>query len=128
MTKSIADRILIQQGDLTEMEADAIVNAANNDLILGGGVAGAIRRKGGVQIQRECDRYREHSHRLCSHYLRRQAQGTFRDSRGKHGLGWKNYGKRPCVIPTEHSLRIASERGLKSIAFPAVGTASPAFP
>src|SRR6266851_2782187 len=55
MTKSIADRILIQQGDLTEMDTDAIVNAANNDLILGGGVAGAIRRKGGEQIQRECD-------------------------------------------------------------------------
>src|SRR5712692_10593709 len=55
MTKSIADRILIQQGDLTEMDTDAIVNAANNDLILGGGVAGAIRRKGGEQIQRECN-------------------------------------------------------------------------
>src|SRR3982075_1092580 len=52
--KSLAERIVIQQGDLTEMDADAIVNAANNDLILGGGVAGAIRRKGGEQIQREC--------------------------------------------------------------------------
>ena len=53
--KPLADRILIQQGDLTEMDTDAIVNAANNDLILGGGVAGAIRRKGGDAIQRECD-------------------------------------------------------------------------
>src|ERR1700739_1147258 len=49
------DRILIQQGDLTEMDVDAIVNAANNDLILGAGVAGAIARKGGDAIQRECD-------------------------------------------------------------------------
>src|ERR1700704_6923841 len=53
--KTLAPRIVIQQGDLTEMETDAIVNAANNDLILGGGVAGAIRRKGGPSIQRECD-------------------------------------------------------------------------
>src|ERR1700756_304096 len=53
--KPLADRILIQQGDLTEMDTDAIVNAANNDLILGGGVAGAIRRKGGEQIQRDCN-------------------------------------------------------------------------
>src|ERR1700724_963653 len=53
--KEIAARIVIQQGDLTEMDADAIVNAANNDLILGAGVAGAIRRKGGEAIQRECD-------------------------------------------------------------------------
>src|SRR6202158_877544 len=53
--KSLAERIVIQQGDLTEMETDDIVNAANNDFILGAGVAGAIRRKGGEEIQRECD-------------------------------------------------------------------------
>src|SRR5712691_2846476 len=53
--KSLVDRIVIRQGDLTEMDTDAIVNAANNDLILGGGVAGAIRRKGGEEIQRECN-------------------------------------------------------------------------
>ena len=52
--KQVAEKIVIRQGDLTEMETDAIVNAANNDLILGGGVAGAIRRKGGDEIQREC--------------------------------------------------------------------------
>lgn len=48
-------KIALQQGDLTEMDVDAIVNAANNDLQLGGGVAGAIRRKGGPEIQHECD-------------------------------------------------------------------------
>jgi O-acetyl-ADP-ribose deacetylase (regulator of RNase III) len=52
--KTTAPKIVIQQGDLTEMDVDAIVNAANNDLLLGGGVAGAIRRKGGEKIQREC--------------------------------------------------------------------------
>ncbi len=52
---ALKDRIVIQKGDLTDMETDAIVNAANNDLILGAGVAGAIRRKGGDEIQRECD-------------------------------------------------------------------------
>src|SRR5580700_5528413 len=50
-----AGRIIVQLGDLTEMDTDAIVNAANNDLQLGGGVAGAIRRKGGDAIQRECN-------------------------------------------------------------------------
>ena len=48
-------RIVIVHGDLVEQEVDAIVNAANNDLQLGGGVAGAIRRAGGPAIQDECD-------------------------------------------------------------------------
>jgi len=46
---------MIMSGDLVEQEVDAIVNAANNDLMLGGGVAGAIRRAGGPSIQDECD-------------------------------------------------------------------------
>ena len=48
-------RVLIVIGDLVEQDVDAIVNAANNDLQLGGGVAGAIRRAGGPSIQEECD-------------------------------------------------------------------------
>ena len=48
-------RVVIISGDLVEQEVDAIVNAANNDLQLGGGVAGAIRRAGGPGIQDECD-------------------------------------------------------------------------
>jgi len=47
--------VVIISGDLVEQEVDAIVNAANNDLQLGGGVAGAIRRAGGPVIQDECD-------------------------------------------------------------------------
>jgi len=46
---------IIQQ-DITSLKVDAIVNAANSDLILGAGVAGAIRRKGGPSIQEECNR------------------------------------------------------------------------
>jgi len=46
---------VIIEGDLVDQKVDAIVNAANNDLILGGGVAGAIRQKGGPSIQLECD-------------------------------------------------------------------------
>ena len=48
--------IELTKGDITDLEVDAIVNAANSQLKLGGGVAGAIRRKGGPKIQEECDR------------------------------------------------------------------------
>jgi O-acetyl-ADP-ribose deacetylase (regulator of RNase III) len=51
--KSVLELI---EGDITEMDTEAIVNAANAQLILGGGVAGAIRTKGGPAIQEECDR------------------------------------------------------------------------
>src|SRR5579863_3154894 len=49
----IASKVILMQGDLTEMDTEAIVNAANNDLQHGGGVAGVIRRKGGPVIQEE---------------------------------------------------------------------------
>ena len=49
-----ATRVVIIAGDLTEQDVDAIVNAANNDLVLGAGVAGAIRQRGGPTIQDEC--------------------------------------------------------------------------
>ncbi len=51
-----AGTLELVQGDITEQDTDAIVNAANSQLVLGGGVAGAIRRKGGLSIQEECDK------------------------------------------------------------------------
>ncbi|PYT88844.1 MAG: O-acetyl-ADP-ribose deacetylase [Acidobacteria bacterium] len=125
--KSLTERIIIQQGDLTEMDTDAIVNAANNDLILGAGVAGAIYRKGGDVIQKECDaigsipvgfaaitgagklKARYVIHAASMQAGRRTTAETLRGS-------------------TTHSLRLASDRGLKTIAFPAVGTGVAGFP
>jgi len=52
----VTGRIVLRQGDITAQEVDAIVNAANSALVLGAGVAGAIRQKGGPTIQEECDR------------------------------------------------------------------------
>jgi O-acetyl-ADP-ribose deacetylase (regulator of RNase III) len=49
-------KLQLMEGDITELAVDAIVNAANVQLILGGGVAGAIREKGGSSIQEECRR------------------------------------------------------------------------
>ncbi|MCH8021644.1 macro domain-containing protein, partial [candidate division KSB1 bacterium] len=56
MQTEINNKVLeLVEGDITEQESDAIVNAANSSLILGAGVAGAIRSKGGPAIQQKCD-------------------------------------------------------------------------
>ncbi|MCZ6784222.1 MAG: macro domain-containing protein [Proteobacteria bacterium] len=51
----MSGRIVLVEGDITEQAVDAIVNAANSQLVLGAGVAGAIRARGGPSIQEECD-------------------------------------------------------------------------
>jgi O-acetyl-ADP-ribose deacetylase len=125
--KSLAERIVIQQGDVTEMDTDAIVNAANNDLILGGGVAGAIRRKGGDAIQRECDEIGA----IPVGYAAITTAGKLKARFVIHAASMRLGGGTTAEAlrsSTAHCLRIANERGLKSIAFPAVGTGVAGFP
>lgn len=125
--KPVASKIVIQQGDLTEMESDAIVNAANNDLILGGGVAGAIRRKGGDAIQRECDEIGS----IPVGYAAITTGGNLKAKFVIHAASMQLGGMTTAEAlqrSTAHALRIAAERGLKSMAFPAVGTGIAGFP
>ena len=124
---SLADKIELLQGDLTEMAVDAIVNAANNDLQLGGGVAGAIRRKGGESIQRQCNE-------IGSIPLGGAAITGGGKLKAKHvihaasmSLGGMTTAQ-SLRTSTAHSLRIAAEQNLKTIAFPAVGTGIAGFP
>jgi O-acetyl-ADP-ribose deacetylase (regulator of RNase III) len=125
--KSLAEKIVIQQGDLTEMDTDSIVNAANNDLILGGGVAGAIRRKGGENIQRECDAIGSIPIGYAAITTGGKLKARFVIHAASMALGGKTSAE-ALRNSTSHSLRIASERGFKSIAFPAVGTGIAGFP
>src|SRR5579863_8055199 len=110
----LSDRIQILQGDLTEMDVDAIVNAANNDLKLGGGVAGAIRRKGGSAIQNECDGIGTipiggaaitGGGKLKARHVIHAASMQLGGQTTAHAL-------QAC---TAHALRIAAEKGLKTI-------------
>jgi O-acetyl-ADP-ribose deacetylase len=124
---ALADRIGIQQGDLTEMDTDAIVNAANNDLILGAGVAGAINRKGGDAIQKECDAIGS----IPVGYAAITTGGKLKARLVIHAASMQLGGKTSADSlrqATTHSLKIANERGLKSIAFPAIGTGIAGFP
>jgi O-acetyl-ADP-ribose deacetylase len=125
--KPLAERIIIRQGDLTEADTDAIVNAANNDLILGGGVAGAIRRKGGDEIQRECNEIGT----IPVGYAAITTGGKLKARFVIHAASMRLGGRTTADAlrtSTAHCLKIANERGLKSIAFPAVGTGIAGFP
>jgi O-acetyl-ADP-ribose deacetylase len=124
----LSERIVIQQGDITEMNTDAIVNAANNDLILGAGVAGAIYRKGGEEIQRQCNDIGS----IPVGYAAITGGGKLKARYVIHaasmGLGDIPTTAKSLRTSTAHSLRLAAERDLKSIAFPAVGTGVSGFP
>ena len=119
--------LLLVQGDITEQDTDAIVNAANRELILGGGVAGAIRRKGGDRIQREC-------HRIGG----TEVGGAVMTSGGKlkarhviHAVGPRmGEGDEDGKLgrATLNSLVLADSKGLQSIAFRPSAPEFSAFP
>jgi O-acetyl-ADP-ribose deacetylase len=122
-----APRIAIVSGDLVDQHVDAIVNAANNDLVLGAGVAGAIRRRGGPAIQQECD----------AHGPIRVGEAAITgggDLPARHVIHAASMGLGG--ITTSHSLqssiedafRLARENGVRTIAIPAVGTGIAGFP
>jgi O-acetyl-ADP-ribose deacetylase (regulator of RNase III) len=123
----ITSKIVIQMGDLTEMDTDAIVNAANNDLLLGGGVAGAIRRKGGDEIQRECNEIGS----IPVGGAAVTGGGKLKARYVIHAASMQLGGRTTAEAlrrSTAHALRLAAERELKTIAFPAVGTGIAGFP
>ena len=120
-------RVDVLQGDLTQQDVDAIVNAANNDLELGGGVAGAIARAGGPAIQAEC-------RKIGSVDVGDAAITTGGRLRARHVIhaASMRLGGRTTADnlrrSTRRSLEIANEQGLRTIAFPAVGTGIARFP
>jgi O-acetyl-ADP-ribose deacetylase (regulator of RNase III) len=120
-------KVIIRQGDLTAAQVDAIVNAANNDLKLGGGVAGAIRSKGGPAIQQECDRIGP----IAIGEAAITGGGNLPARYVIHAASMRLGGRtsEPSLREaTRNSLLRAKEKGLESIAFPAVGTGIAGFP
>lgn len=120
-------KLKLVQGDLTELAVDAIVNAANSGLHLGGGVAGAIRMKGGPSIQEECNRIG----RTPVGEAAITGGGKLKASYVIHAVG-PQYGEgdedEKLRNATVNSLKRATEKGLKSIALPAISTGIFGFP
>lgn len=120
-------QLVLVQGDITEMDTDAIVNAANRDLVLGAGVAGAIRTKGGPRIQEECNR-------IGGAPVGGAAITTGGDLKSRyviHAVGprmGEGDEDRKLAEATRSSLKLADEKGLASITFPAISTGIFGFP
>jgi len=116
------------KGDVTELDTDAIVNAANSQLQLGAGVAGAILAKGGAEIQRECDE-------IGSCPLGDAVITTGGNLKAKyviHAVG-PRYGIDPdpelnLKSAVKNSIKLADSKGLKSIGLPAVSTGIYGYP
>ena len=121
-------KITCVQGDITEQDVDAIVNAANHTLLGGGGVDGAIHRRGGPEILAECQKLREEQYpdglptgqavatkagRLKAQWVIHAVGPTYAESKDKSQL------LADCF---RNSLRIADELGVGTVAFPAIST------
>lgn len=119
--------ISIVQGDITEMDTQAIVNAANAQLILGAGVAGAIKKKGGPTIQEECDR-------IGGTFVGGAVitgGGQLKARHVIHAVGPRmGEGQEDLKLTnaTRNSLIRAEENHLESLAFPAISTGIFGFP
>jgi O-acetyl-ADP-ribose deacetylase (regulator of RNase III) len=127
--KDVLNNVTVElvQGDITELETDAIVNAANSHLILGAGVAGAIRRKGGPSIQEECYAigYCEVGDAVITGGGNLKARHVIHAVGPQMGEG-SEAGKLAKAVRA--SLSLAEQNGLHSIAFPAISTGVFGYP
>jgi len=120
-------RIVLHEGDITHERVDAIVNAANSALVLGAGVAGAIRANGGPAIQQECDRIGP----IAVGEAVVTGAGALPARFVIHAASMP-----PGGVATEASVRgsfrrsleLAREAGCRSIAVPAIGAGVAGFP
>ncbi len=123
------------KGDITDIEADAIVNAANSSLMGGGGVDGAIHRKGGPQILEECRRIRatEWPDGLPTGKAVITSGGNLKAKYVIHTVGpvWLGGFHVEAELLKQaykNSLKLAVAKGLKTIAFPSISTGAYSYP
>jgi O-acetyl-ADP-ribose deacetylase (regulator of RNase III) len=127
--------VRLVRGDITEMETEAIVNAANSSLMGGGGVDGAIHRRGGPKILEECKRIRatEWPQGLPTGKAVITSGGNLKARHVIHTVGpvWHggNRGEPELLAQAyQNSLRLAVAKGLKTVAFPSISTGAYGYP
>ena len=115
------------EGDITDLDVEAIVNAANENLVLGGGVAGTIKRRGGPSVQEECRRIG--STGVGTAVI--TGAGKMKFGHVIHAVGPKmgeGDEDRKLSAAVRSSLALADRHGLKSVAIPAISTGNYGFP
>ncbi len=125
--------IELVQGDITRETTDAIVNAANSELLPGGGVCGAIHRAAGPSLAQECWKLRTDGGPVDTGYAVATSGGRLPARYVIHAVGpvWSggNHGEAQALASAyRESLRVAEELGLKSVAFPAISTGIFGYP
>jgi O-acetyl-ADP-ribose deacetylase (regulator of RNase III) len=129
MVRIGASALELVDGDITQQDAEAIVNAANTSLLGGGGVDGAIHRAGGPQILEECKKIGgcptgeariTTGGRLRARWVIHTVGPVYRDGKRRE----------PELLANAHrnSLRLASEKGIKTVAFPSISTGAYGYP
>jgi O-acetyl-ADP-ribose deacetylase len=127
-------RIILVQGDITEQEVDAVVNAANSSLMGGGGVDGAIHRRGGPAILEECRRIRAETYPdgLPTGQAVATTAGDLPARWVIHTVGpvYAKREDRSGLLASSHveSLRVADELGARTVSFPAISTGVYGYP
>lgn len=129
MTEPLSERIQVVQGDITKLDVDAIVNAANTSLLGGGGVDGAIHRAAGPGLVQECRMLHgcktgqaklTHGHRLPARWVIHTVGPVWQGGQaGEDALLASCY---------RESLNLARDKALRTVAFPAISTGVYRFP
>lgn len=127
-------RIEVRTGDITALPVDAVVNAANSSLLGGGGVDGAIHRRGGQEILRACRELREtaYPHGLPAGEAVLTTAGKLPARYVIHTVGpvWGRDAQADALLAScyKKSLQLAADHSLGSVAFPAISTGAYGYP
>jgi len=126
-------KLSLLHGDITRQSTDAVVNAANSGLMGGGGVDGAIHRAGGPAILEECKQIVTRQGRLPTGDAVITTGGNLNARHVIHTVGPVWHGGQsgePELLASAYrqSLKVAAERGLKSVSFPSISTGAYGYP